>query len=111
MENIFERVVGSHSISMLDGYSGYNHIAVLEEDKQKITFTTPWGTVMYEKMPFSMMNVGATSQMTMEISFVGKRKIPWLYTWMTSPSSQSMMISIYNTWSIFFKNAEGMESL
>jgi len=37
---------------MLDGYSRYNQIEVLEEDKEKTTFTTPWGTLMYDKMPF-----------------------------------------------------------
>jgi hypothetical protein len=44
--------IGTHTISMLDGYSGYNQIEVLEEDKEKTTFTTPWGTLMYDKMPF-----------------------------------------------------------
>jgi hypothetical protein len=34
-------VVGAQRITMLDGYSGYNQIAVFEEDKKKIAFTTP----------------------------------------------------------------------
>jgi hypothetical protein len=28
---------------------------VLEEDKEKTTFTTPWGTFMYEKIPFGLV--------------------------------------------------------
>jgi hypothetical protein len=32
----------------------------MEEDKNKTTFTTPYGTFMYEKMPFGPMNAGAT---------------------------------------------------
>jgi hypothetical protein len=56
MDHILQRVVGAHRTSLLDGYSGYNQIAVSEEDKEKPTFTTPWGTFMYEKMPFGMMN-------------------------------------------------------
>jgi hypothetical protein len=52
MDHIFQREVGAHKISMLDGYSRYNQIEVLEEDKEKTTFTTPWGTLMYDKMPF-----------------------------------------------------------
>ena len=47
-------------MSMLDGFSGYNQVAVHPEDQEKIAFTTPWGTFMYSKMPFGLMNVGAT---------------------------------------------------
>jgi hypothetical protein len=68
-----QRVVGAHIISMLDGYSGYNQIAVLEEDKEKTTFTTPWGTFMYDKIPFGLMNAGATFQRAMDIEFVGEK--------------------------------------
>jgi hypothetical protein len=41
MDHILQRVVGAKRISMLDGYSGYNQISVVEEDKKKTTFTTP----------------------------------------------------------------------
>jgi hypothetical protein len=58
---------------MLDGYSGYNQIAVFEEDKKKTSFTTPWGTFMYNKMPFGLMNAGATFQREMDIAFIGEK--------------------------------------
>lgn len=54
---------------MLDGFSGYNHILVHPEDQKKIVFTTPWGTFMYSKMPFGMMNAGSMFQRAMDISF------------------------------------------
>jgi hypothetical protein len=73
MDHILQRVVGAKRISMLDGYSGYNQISVVEEDKNKTTFTTPWGTFMYEKMPFGLMNAGATFQRAMDISFIGEK--------------------------------------
>jgi hypothetical protein len=73
MDHILQRVVGAHMISLLDGYSGYNQIVVCEEDKEKTTFTTPWGTFMYDKMPFGMMNAGATFQRAMDIAFVGEK--------------------------------------
>jgi hypothetical protein len=47
---------------MIDGFLGYNQISVLPEDREKMTFTTPWGTFMYAKMPFGLMNVGETFQ-------------------------------------------------
>jgi hypothetical protein len=60
-------------MSFIDGFSGYNQIVVHLDDKGKTTFTTPWGTFMYEKMPFGLMNAGATFQSTMDIAFIGKK--------------------------------------
>ena len=58
---------------MIDGFSGYNQISVMPEDRKKTAFTTPWGTFMYTKMPFGLMNVGATFQRAMDISFIGEK--------------------------------------
>ena len=69
MDNILQRVVGSRRISLLDGYSGYNQILVYPADQLKTTFTTPWGTFMYVKIPFGLMNAGATFQRAMDIAF------------------------------------------
>jgi len=70
MDHIIQRVVGSSRISLLDGFSGYNQVLVHPDDQDKTTFTTPWGTFMYVKMPFGLMNAGATSQRAMDITFV-----------------------------------------
>ena len=56
-------------MSMLDGFSGYNQILVHPDDQEKTAFTTPWGTFMYAKMPFGLMNAGATFQREMDIAF------------------------------------------
>jgi ribonuclease HI len=73
MEHILQRVTGSMRISMIDGFSGYNQIYVLPEDREKTTFTTPWGTFMYAKMPFGLMNAGETFQRAMDIAFIGEK--------------------------------------
>ena len=69
MDHILQRVVGSQRMSMLDGFSRYNQVVVHPEDQEKTTFTTPRGTFMYAKMPFGLMNVGATFQRAMDIAF------------------------------------------
>ena len=58
---------------MIDGFSGYNQISVDRKDREKTTFTTPWGTFMYNKIPFGLMNAGATFQREMDISFTGEK--------------------------------------
>jgi hypothetical protein len=73
MDYILQRVVSAKRISMFDGYLGYNQISVMEEDKKKTTFSTPWGTFMYEKMPSELMNAGATFQRAMDIAFIGEK--------------------------------------
>ena len=69
MDHILQRVVGSKIISLLDGFSGYNQVMVHPDDQHNTTFTTPWGTFMYVKIPFGLMNAGATFQRAMDIAF------------------------------------------
>jgi hypothetical protein len=73
MDNFLEKLVGANRMSMIDGFSGYNQIAVHKDDKEKTAFTTPWGTFMYDKIPSGLMNIGSTFQRAMDIAFVGKR--------------------------------------
>jgi hypothetical protein len=58
---------------MLDGFSRYNQIMVHPDDQEKTTFTTPWGTFMYAKMPFGIINAGETIQRAMGISFADEK--------------------------------------
>lgn len=67
-------------MSMLDGFLGYNQIQVGEEDQFKIAFTTPWGTFAYNRMPFGLINAGATFQREIDLSFGDlKNKIIVIY--------------------------------
>jgi hypothetical protein len=71
MEQILQCVSGSETLSLLDGFSGYNQVLVAHEDQLKTTFRTKWGTYAYRKMPFRLINVGATFQRAMDIAFRG----------------------------------------
>ena len=53
----------------MDGFSVYNQIKLLPKDQEKDSFTTPWGTFMYAKIHFGLMNAGATFQCAMDIAF------------------------------------------
>ena len=69
METLLQRVTGSGMMSMLDGFSGYNQVLVNKEDQHKTTFTTPWGTYKFLRIPFGLLNAGATFQRAMDFSF------------------------------------------
>jgi hypothetical protein len=69
MEQILQIIPGSEIFSLLDGFSSYNQVLVSEEDHLKTTFRTKWGTFAYKRMPFGLMNVGATFQRAMDVDF------------------------------------------
>ena len=47
-------------LSFMDGFSGYNHIMMAPEDREKTSFITEWGTYCYRVMSFGLKNSGAT---------------------------------------------------
>ena len=69
METLLQRVTGSGMISMLDSFSGYNQVLVNKEDQHKTTFSTPWGTYKFLRIPFGLLNDVATFQRGLDFSF------------------------------------------
>lgn len=65
IDQMLERLAGRAYYCFLDGYSGYNQISIAEEDQEKTTFTCPFGTFAYRRMPFGLCNAPGTFQRCM----------------------------------------------
>ena len=59
---LLEEVGGHARYTFIDGYAGYNQIAIALCDVHKTTFTTPWGTFVWVVMSFRLCNAPATFQ-------------------------------------------------
>ena len=60
IDQILDGLVGSSYFCFLDGYSGYNQIAIDPDDQEKTTFTCSFGTFAFRCMPFGLCNALAT---------------------------------------------------
>ena len=66
---MLDRLVGHLHYCFLDGYSGYNQISIALEDQEKTTFTCPYDTFSFRRMPFGLCNALATFQRCMMSMF------------------------------------------
>jgi hypothetical protein len=65
IDQILDRLAGQSYYCFLDGYSGYNQVDVDPQDQEKTTFTCPFGTFAYRRMPFGLCNAPTTFQRCM----------------------------------------------
>ncbi|GJV50318.1 reverse transcriptase domain-containing protein [Tanacetum coccineum] len=66
---MLERLAGNEYYCFLDGFSGYFQIPIDPHDQEKTTFTCPYGTFAYRRMPFGLCNAPGMFQRCMMAIF------------------------------------------
>nr|GEX07445.1 reverse transcriptase domain-containing protein [Tanacetum cinerariifolium] len=69
MDQMLERFTGNYYYYFLDGFSGYFQIPINPKDQEKTTFTCPYETFAYRRMPFGLCNAPGTFQRCMMAIF------------------------------------------
>ena len=80
IDQMLDKLAGHPHFCFLDGYSGYNQIAIALEDQEKTTFTCPYGTFAFRRMPFRLCNAPATFQRCMMSMFSDLvEEVMWIF--------------------------------
>ena len=81
MDQMLDGLAGHEYYRILDGYSGYNQIAVAPEDQEKTTCTCPYGTFAFRRMPFGLCNALGTFQRCMMVMISAQKVLfePYFY--------------------------------
>ncbi|GKB86883.1 reverse transcriptase domain-containing protein, partial [Tanacetum coccineum] len=66
---MLERLAENEFYCFLDGFSRYFQIPIDPQDQEKTTFTCPYGTFAYRRMPFGLCNAPGTFQRYMMAIF------------------------------------------
>nr|GEW41464.1 reverse transcriptase domain-containing protein [Tanacetum cinerariifolium] len=69
MDQMLERLAGNQYYCFLDSFSGYFQIPIDPKDLEKTTFTCPYGTFSYRRMPFGLCNAPDTKDVEKEFTF------------------------------------------
>ncbi|GJV81096.1 reverse transcriptase domain-containing protein [Tanacetum coccineum] len=57
IDQMLERLCGNEYYYFLDGFLGFFQIPIAPEDQEKTTFTCPYGTFAYRRMPFGLFDI------------------------------------------------------
>nr|GEZ16933.1 reverse transcriptase domain-containing protein [Tanacetum cinerariifolium] len=69
MDQMLERLARNQYYCFLEGFSGYFQLSIDPKDQEKTTFTCPYGTFAYRRMPFGLCNAPGTFQRCMMAIF------------------------------------------
>jgi hypothetical protein len=81
IDQIIDAAVGSEMVALLDYFLGYHQIWLHEEDEEKTSFITPFGTYCYLRMSKGLRNAGSTFCRMIKTALkdqVGRNVLPYV---------------------------------
>ncbi len=79
LEEMVSKVGRAKVLSKLDLTKGFHQIKVKEEDRDKLTFSCPFGKWRYKRMPFGVASAPATFQRLMDVVLEGCSHMSCVY--------------------------------
>ncbi|GKA95767.1 reverse transcriptase domain-containing protein [Tanacetum coccineum] len=80
MDQMLERLAENEFYCFLDGFSGYFQIPIDPQDQEKTTFTCPYGTFAYRRMPFGLCNVPDFSKIARPMTHLLEKETPFVFS-------------------------------
>ena len=82
MDQLLERISDHPFYCFLDGYSSYFQVEIDVEDQENTTFTCPFGTYAYRRMPLACVMPLPHSSSACSVSSAIWWSALWRFTWM-----------------------------
>ena len=102
IDQMLDRLAGHSHFCFLDEYFGYNQISIAPKDQEKTTFTCPYGTFSFRRMPFGLCNAPTTFQRCILIWW----KRLWKSSWMTFQFMDLVLNIVCIIWKLYFRDAK-----
>nr|GEY79645.1 reverse transcriptase domain-containing protein [Tanacetum cinerariifolium] len=80
MDQMLERLAGNEFYCFLDGFLGYFQIPIDPQDQEKTTFTCPYGTFAYCRMPFGLCNALDFSKIARPMTHLLEKETPFVFS-------------------------------
>ncbi|XP_070002711.1 uncharacterized protein [Nicotiana sylvestris] len=84
IDHMLDRLAERSHFYFLDGYLGYNQISIAPEDREKTSFTCPYGIYAFRRMLFGLCNAPATFQ---------RRMMPYSLTWVAFEELKKRLVT------------------
>nr|GEW43140.1 reverse transcriptase domain-containing protein [Tanacetum cinerariifolium] len=90
MDQMLERLAGNEFYCFLDRFSGYFQIQFDPQDQENTTFTCPYGTFAYRRMPFGLSNAPGRFQRLFDDVWTGMKLWTFFKLSIMDPSGDTM---------------------
>nr|GEW59837.1 reverse transcriptase domain-containing protein [Tanacetum cinerariifolium] len=108
MDQMLERLAGNEFYCFLNGFFGYFQIPINPPDQEKTTFTCPYGTFAYRRMPFGLCNAPGTFQ---SIVYTDHSALKYLISKQDAKPRLIQWVLLLQEFDIIICDEKGMENL